>query len=60
MASNASALDKANQLISELVNALDTIARSDNLEYAKGAATYAIARAEKARTLNSNGYPVIQ
>lgn len=49
-------LQSANELIALLVNALDAVQRAENLDYAKGAADYAIAQANKRRERNAHGY----
>jgi hypothetical protein len=53
-------LDKANELISYLVNALDAAQRTDNLFYVKGVAEQAIARANRERVRNEHGYLVVR
>ena len=53
-------LDRANALIALLVNALDTVERATTLDYAKGAAEYAIKEAARRQTRNAHGYLVIQ
>jgi hypothetical protein len=50
------AIERANELIAFLVNALDVAQRSDNLEYVRGAAEYAINEANRRRVRNANGY----
>jgi hypothetical protein len=53
-------LDRANALISFLVDALSHVYAAPNLEYAHGAAQHAIAVANNARTRNADGYLVIR
>jgi len=49
-------LDKANELIAFLVTALSNCQRADNLDYVRGAAEFAINRANNVRERNANGY----
>jgi len=51
-------MTKADLIIRDLLNALDTIQRADNIDYIKGAASFAIERANRACVRNKDGYLV--
>jgi hypothetical protein len=53
-------MTKQDKAISELVNALDAILRANNLEYAKGCASQAIANVKAISVRNSDGYMVVR
>ena len=54
------ALARANAIINKLVNGMEAIQRTDNIDYAHGVAEEAMNQADAARTRNSNGYLAVQ
>lgn len=54
------ATDKHNRLIRDLLNAMDAVLRSENLEFAKGVAAQAIINIHGECVRNADGYLVVK